>query len=109
MPRPRLDDDGTAVTLDLHGMTVDEADDLAFSVVVEAARRGRQTVRLIHGSSTFDEGAEHTIKAALYHALDAGDYDRHATSSFKMDGTLVLGLAPAPMPKSGRLRLTDLR
>lgn len=109
MPRPRLDDDGQSVTLDLHGATVDDALDLAYAVVVEAARRGRSTVRLVHGASTTDAGGARTIKLALHDALDDGAYDRHVTSEFKMDGQLVLGLAPAPSPQDGRLRLSDLR
>lgn len=109
VPYLRLDDDGRTVTLDLHGARVADALDLAESVVVQAARFGRATVRLVHGTSTADRGAERTIKGALHDALDAGDYDRHVTSSFKMDGMLVLGLAPAPSPRTGRLRLSDLR
>ena len=109
MPYPRLDDDGQTVTLDLHGARVAESLRLAASVVVQAARHGRQTVRLVHGTSTADRGAERTIKGALYDALDRGDFDRHVTSSFRQDGVLILGIAPAPSPRTGRLKLADLR
>ena len=109
MPHPRLDDDGQTVTLDLHGARVAEALRLATSVVVEAARHGRTTVRLVHGSSTADRGAERTIKGALHDAVDRGDFDQHVTSSFAQDTVLILGLAPAPSPRPGRLRLADLR
>ena len=108
MPGPRLDDDGQSVTLDLHGVRVAEAVDLAAALVVEAARRGRQTVRLVHGASTTDAGGERTIKTALARALADGDYDRHVSSSFALDGMLVLGIAPSPSPRPGRLRLADL-
>lgn len=109
MPHPRLDDDGQTVTLDLHGARVDEALDLAGSLVVQAARYGRATARIIHGASTAEAGAERTIKGALYAALDRGDFARHATSDYRMDGMLILGIAPAPAPRPGRLRLSDLR
>ena len=106
--RPRLDDDGQTVTLDLHGATVAEALDLTDALLAEAARRGRATVRLVHGASTTDAGVHRTIKTALHDALDDGDFDRWVASSFKTDGALVLGLAPAS-PHPGRLRLADLR
>ena len=109
MPHPRLDDDGQTVTLDLHGARVEEALRLVESLVVQAARYGRTTVRLVHGSSTADRGADRTIKGALAEALDRGDYDRHVTSDFRQDNVLILGLAPAPSPRPGRLRLADLR
>lgn len=109
MPHPRLDDDGQVVTLDLHGARIAEALRLARSLVVEAARHGRTTVRLVHGSSTADRGAGRTIKSALHDALDGGDFDRHVTSDFRQDTVLILGLAPAPSPRPGRLRLADLR
>ena len=109
MRQPRLDDDGQSVTLDLHGVRVAEAVRLAGALVVEAARRGRSTVRLIHGTSTYDAGDERTIKGALLDALDEGDYDRHVSSSYATDGALVLGISGAPHPRSGRLTLRDLR
>ena len=52
MPYPRVDDDGQTVTLDLHGAPVDEAVRLARRLVREAARRGRRTVKIVHGQST---------------------------------------------------------
>ncbi|WP_420457445.1 Smr/MutS family protein [Rubrivirga sp.] len=109
MPHLRLDDDGQSVTLDLHGARVAEALDLARAAVAQAASHGRRTVRLIHGTSTADRGADRTIKGALHQALDDGDFDRAVTSSFRGEGTLTLGLHPAASPAPGRLRLADLR
>lgn len=109
MARPRLDDDGQSVTLDLHGARVDEALWLAEAAVAEAARRGRSTVRLIHGHSTTGPfGDDRTIKSELYRALDSGALGSAVTSSFRNEGSLLLGLAPSPSPLSGRLRLSDL-
>ncbi len=109
MSRVRLDDDGRALTLDLHGARVDEALDLAYAAVVEAARHGRTTVRLVHGLSTTEAGAARTIKTALHQAADDGEFDRHATGVIRMEGVLIMSIAPAPSPRSGRLRLADLR
>ncbi len=109
VPRPRLDDDGQSVTLDLHGARVDEAVRLAGAVVVEAARHGRTTVRLIHGGSTTGTlGVDRTIKTELHRALEAGDFDQHVTSSMKQEDVLLLGLAPSPSPVRGPLRLSNL-
>lgn len=109
MPYLRLDDDGRALTLDLHGVRVDEALDLSHAAVVEAARHGRMTVRLVHGLSTTEMGATRTIKTALLDAYDDGEFDRHVTGALRMEGVLILSIAPAPTPRSGRLTLFDLR
>ena len=107
MPRPRLDDDGQTVTLDLHGARVDDALDLVDALVVQAARHGRTTARVVHGASTTAEGAR-TIKSALHEALDAGDFTPPVTSDFRQDGAVLLGIAPDGPPRPGRLSLRDL-
>ena len=107
--RPHLDDNGQSVTLDLHGVRVGEALRLSHAAAIEAARHGRSTVRLIHGSSTTGPlGGDLTIKSELYRALDGGAFDPHVTTTFKHEGTLILGLAPSPSPVQGRLRLSEL-
>lgn len=109
MSRVRLHDDGHALTLDLHGARVDEAIDLAYAAIVEAARHGRSTVRLVHGLSTTEEGAARTIKTVLHDAFEDGEFDRHATGSVRMEGMMIVSIAPAPSPRPGRLTLNDLR
>lgn len=109
MARPRLDDDGHAVTLDLHGATVAEAERLALAAAVEAARRGRSTLRLVHGHSTTGAlGGDRTIKAVLHDLLDRGAFHPHVVQSVRGEGHLLLGLAPSPRPVAGRIRLLDL-
>ncbi len=108
MPRPRLDDDGQSVTLDLHGARVAEALGLAHAAAEESARRGRRTLRLVHGLSTTEAGARRTIKTELADAWEAGDFDRWATGAVRMEGVLILSLAPASSPLAGRLGLADL-
>ena len=107
MLRPRLDDDGRAVTLDLHGARVDEALDLVDALVAEAARRGRTTARVVHGTSTSGAGRR-TIKSALHDALDAGDFAPHVTSAFRQEGSVLLGIAAAPTARPDRITLGDL-
>ena len=109
MARPSLHDDGQSLTLDLHGARVDEALELAHAAVVEGARFGRGTVRLVHGLSSHERGAERTIKSALLQALDDGQFERHVTGAVRLEGVLVLSLAPAPSPRSGRIQLSSLR
>lgn len=112
---PRLDDDGHAVTLDLHGARVDEAERLARAVVAEAARRGRGTLRIVHGHSTTAAdgggplGGSRTIKTALLNGLDRGAFGSDVVSALRSEGHVLLGLAPAPRPAAGRLRLGDFR
>jgi hypothetical protein len=111
VPRvPRLDDDGHAVTLDLHGARVADAERLVQDVVGEAARHGRSTLRIVHGHSTTDPlGGSRTIKTALLDLLDGGAFGPHVVSALRGEGHVLVGLAPAPRPAPGRLRLSDFR
>lgn len=109
MPLPRVDDDGQTVTLDLHGARVDEAVDLARRLVGEAARRGRGTVRLIHGSSTTRSGGQRrTVKAALHALLDAGTMGTAVTDVWRAEDYVVLSLPLTPDRDSRPIRLRDV-
>lgn len=106
---PRLEDDGQTITLDLHGARVAEAERLTEAVVIEAARHGRAIVRLIHGVSTSEWGdGRRTIKSAIHEMLDDVGFLRHVASVIREDGHVLLGIAPAPRPIPGRVRLKDL-
>ena len=107
-PMPRLEDDGQRVTLDLHGVTVDRALDIALATAIEAARRGRSTLRVVHGASSCERGAEQTIRSELRDAVEAGEFSRHVTTHVYDDGAILLGLAPAPRPVPGRIHLADV-
>ena len=86
MPHPTLEDDGRTVTLDLHGASVPEAMALVDRVVAEAARRGRATVKIIHGQSTSAPlGARPTIKQSLHDALDARRFKTTESGVFRAD------------------------
>ncbi len=95
--------------LDLHGVRVLDAEQLAETVVIEAARHGRSTVRLIHGISTSERGGtDWTIKTALHAMLEDGVFEPYTTSVFRSEGHLILGIAGNPQPIAGRLTLRDI-
>lgn len=107
---PRLTDDGRTVTLDLHGATVAEAERLTRAAAREAARRGRATLRIVHGHSTTDRwGEARTIKTMLHALLDDRALAPHVAQSVRAEGHVLLGLAPAPRTVPARLTLADLR
>ncbi len=89
--KPRLTDDGTRPELDLHGCTVHEALHLSRQLIIESARRGRDSVRLIHGKSTSTPG-KRTIKSALTELIDSGALTLHISGSFKSDGHMIVAL-----------------
>jgi hypothetical protein len=107
MPGPQLADDGSTVTLDLHGLTIDEALRLAQRLVAEAGRRGRATIKLVHGSST-SNGAyrSRSIKHELYDLLETGAFGTQISGHFKTEDVLVLSL---PLSASADQRLIRLR
>lgn len=109
MPGPQLNDDGMAVTLDLHGATVDEAIDLGLQTVRLAARRGRTRVKLIHGSSTTRPAAHRrTIKRALHDLVDDGAFRPHATEGWRAKNYLVLSLDLTTTTDPTRIQLLDV-
>lgn len=109
MGTPQLDDDGTVVTLDLHGATVDEAIDLTYRTLRLAEDRGRTRLKLIHGSSTTVEGEARTIKSALYDLLDRGELGAHATNVIRSKNSLVLALDLTATTDATPIRLRDVR
>ena len=109
MPYPRIDDDGQTVTLDLHGASVDEAVTLATRLVREAARRGRRTVKIIHGQSTSSRLYQNrTIKNALHDLLDRGTLDSTVSTVWRADGHLLLSLDVTAAADPSPIRLLDV-
>jgi hypothetical protein len=108
MPYPTLQDDGHTVTLDLHGATVNEALDLARQVVREAARRGRSSVKIVHGTSTSEAAfSNRRIKHALYDLLDRQALDAAITSDWRADTYLLLSLDVSATGNLNPMRLLD--
>lgn len=106
---PRLDDDGHTATLDLHGATVEEALVLAERLVREAARRGRSSVKLIHGQSTSSRLYHNrTIKHSLYDLLDRGALDDVVAHAWRADGHLLLALDVTASSDPTPIRLRDI-
>ncbi len=106
MATPQLDDDGSTVTLDLHGLSVDEAIDVTYSTLRLAEDRGRNRLKVIHGSSTTQEGQRRTIKRALHDLLDQGNLASHANTVMRSRDalTLVLDLTATSSPTPIKLR-----
>jgi hypothetical protein len=109
MARPTLTDDGATVTLDLHGATVEEALRLVRRAAALAARRGRGTLRVVHGASTSDpRTGNRTIKHALHALLDAGGLPE-ATGAVRYEGYALIALSVTARRDPTPLRLLDLR
>ncbi len=105
---PRLDDNGTTVTLDLHGASVNDALDLIRRTTALAAERGRTTLRVIHGSSTSDALARNrTIKHALHDLLDDGDLPE-AQSDVRFESETLISLPLTSTRSSAPIRLLDV-
>ncbi len=89
--KPRLTDDGICPELDLHGCTVNEALHLARQLIIESARRGRDSVRLIHGMSTSTPG-KRTIKSALTELIESEVLTLHVSGALKSEGHMIVAL-----------------
>lgn len=106
---PSLQDDGQAVTLDLHGATVDEAIRLSQATLHEATRRGRTQVTLIHGTSTSDPRYRNrTIKHELYSLLENDQLAGAVTSAWRGEGHLILSLDVSANRNATPIRLIDV-
>ncbi len=109
MSLPRLQDDGHTVTLDLHGVRVDEAERFIRRAAALAADRGRHRLTVIHGASTSSElYRNRTIRHRLYDLLDDGALDVWVTSELRLDGSALLGLDTARPSDPRRLTLRDI-
>lgn len=104
-----VQDDGSTVVIDLHGLVVDEALRLAQGALREATRRGRQTVKLIHGSSTSSTlYRNRTIKHELETWLKDGALQRVITGHWAGEGYLLLSLPLQSHRDPERIRQADL-
>ena len=109
MRRPTLTDDGRAVTLDLHGARVAEAEALAVGAARAASGAGRSTLRIVHGASTTDwDGGNRTVKTALLDLLNRGALDAWVADEHLTEGAMLLGLRASGAPDRQRLTLRDL-
>lgn len=111
-PYPRrFDDDGTNVTVDLHGCGVDDAVYIVRRTVQEASRRGRGRVVVIHGKSERDEGSgRRTIKSELDRMLDTGALSTWS-SGYTRDsagGRTTIWMPIGTNPNPARIKMTDV-
>lgn len=104
-----LHDDGTTVTLDLHGLGVSDAEACLRKTVAVAAARGRGTVRVIHGSSTSDPLARNrTIKHMLEELL-ASRALPEVVDCFPENDRTILGLRLAASVDRRPIQAIDIR
>jgi len=104
----QLDDDGTTVMLDLHGLTVDDALAVTRQTLNLAENRGRTTLKIIHGHSTTGAPGQRTIKTALYNALNSGFLQRYQQNHHRQQGALLLSLNVGHAAQPARIRPTDV-
>jgi len=109
MATPQLEDDGSRVTLDLHGLSVDEAIDLTYSTLRLAEDRGRNRLKVIHGSSTTQAGQPRTIKSELHDLLDRGTLGTHATDVVRSRDSLTFVLDLTAPSEATPIALRDVR
>mgnify|MGYP006272482077 CR=1 FL=1 len=107
MPTPNLTDDGTTVTLDLHGLTVDEALDVTYATLRLAQSRGRAQMKVIHGQSTSGRHRR-TIKQALHALLDRGALGSNGANVMRRPGHFILALDLTGTTNARRIRLRDV-
>lgn len=106
-PGSHVSDSGETVTVDLHGLTVEAALDVARRVLAIAQQRGRSSVKLIHGSSTTDrDGQNRTIKTALTELTRAGGM--RGLSVFASTDYLIIGLPASSNRETRRITALDV-
>ena len=112
MNRPRdLRDDGSVVTVDVHGCGVPDALAIIKRSIQEAHRRGRSRVDVVHGFSTSDQfGYERSIKNEFKRHLDAGDYRAWVAGSYEdvSGGRTSLALNLGPNSNPARIKPGDV-
>lgn len=105
----RLQDDGVRPELDLHGCSVNEALRLARQLILESVRRGRDSVRIIHGKSTTTPN-KRTIKSALTELIDSEQLFVHVCGVAKSEGHMLIALRKrGNRHVPGRMVLRDIR
>lgn len=106
---PHVSDDGRAVTLDLHGARVDDAERMILATARTAAARGRDRLRIIHGASTSSVlYRNRTVRHTLYDLLDDGALDAWVTDDIRFEGSTLLSLAASGRSDAQRITLADL-
>jgi hypothetical protein len=106
---PKLTDDGSTVTLDLHGARVGEGVAMAQRTLRLAAQRGRSAVKLVHGRSTSSRAFQNrTLKHELERIDRENAWSAPVTSSLSQGGALLLGLPIGGRPDPARITLLDV-
>ena len=105
----RFEDDGTNVTVDVHGCSVSDAAYIVRRSVQEASRRGRARVIVIHGMST-ESGTERTIKSDLERRLASGEFEAWISGSTQdhVGGRTTLWITIGGGRNSSLIKMSDV-
>ncbi len=107
----RFEDDGTDVTIDLHGCSVEDAVYAIRRTVQEAHGRGRARVVVIHGKSGAQEGSsKRTIKGELERLIADGDLGAWLSGTIGdgAGGRTTLWLTIGPPRNPSRIKVRDV-
>ena len=108
---PHLSDYGQRPELDLHGCTVDDAMALVHALIVKSTQRGRDSIKIVHGSSTTRRNeTRRTIKRALHELLDSGRMHLHIAYCLRENGYTIVSLRSRSGRKdTRRITMNELR
>ncbi|MBL7978741.1 MAG: Smr/MutS family protein [Bacteroidetes Order II. Incertae sedis bacterium] len=106
----RWEDDGAKVTLDLHGVRVDDVEALVLRALRLAFQYGRISMKIVHGNSTSETlYRNRTIKYQLYELIESGALDDYISDELYSEGfcTLILHRT-THKPKTHRINPFDV-
>ncbi len=104
-----LRDDGEIVSIDLHGLNIDDAISICKKGIAEAYYRGRDKIKLIHGSSTSSlQFVNSTIKYRLYDLLQESSVQKQTSFVLKYEDYCVIGLRPDFEIDRDRITILDI-
>ncbi|MCB0717846.1 MAG: Smr/MutS family protein [Bacteroidetes bacterium] len=107
MRGPSLTDDGSTVTIDLHGLTVEAAVSVFARTIRLASERGRSTIKAIHGSSSTISPHDQTIRNRVREYVN-NDLESTIHARTLLDDYLIIGLPITHRTNSSRIKLTDV-
>ena len=104
----RIRDNGTTVTLDLHGLSVDHALEVFDTAIQLSLERCRSSIKVIHGSSTSSSlYSNRTIKNELASTIE-GHWASIVSSVFAMEDSVTIALPVSAPTNQKRITVSDV-